>query len=137
MRRESTLGKEKLCSHSLGVGNRVLKSDRPFGGKKEEEGSLLKMLAVANRCSNPSTLSRFPTSGFFTKNSVYAEISWCGDVRYIYMFFLQNGGGSICSYFRRRGGGRGFDRFIGNSKGVRSNPSEPPLLRACKRSLKC
>ena len=33
-----------LCSHSLGVGNRVSKSDRPFGGKKEEEGSLLKLL---------------------------------------------------------------------------------------------
>ena len=33
-------------------GNRVSKSDRPFGGKNEEEGSLLKMLAVANRCSN-------------------------------------------------------------------------------------
>ena len=27
--------------YSLGVGNRVSKSDRPFGGKKEEEGSLL------------------------------------------------------------------------------------------------
>ena len=29
-----------LCSRSLGVGNRVSKSDRPFVGKKEEEGSL-------------------------------------------------------------------------------------------------
>ena len=72
-----------LCSHSLGVGNRLSKSDRPFGGKKEEEGSLLKMLAVANRCSNPSALSHFPTSGFFTKNSVCSKISWCEDVRYI------------------------------------------------------
>ena len=64
-------------------------SDRPFGGRKEEEG----------------TLARSP------------EISWCGDVRYISVF-LQNGGGSICSDFQRRGGGRGFDRFIGKSKGV-------------------
>ena len=82
-------------------------SDRPFGGKKEEEG----------------TLARSPV-----KNSVYAEISWCGDVRYIYVF-LQNGGGSICSDFQRRGGGRGFDRFIGNSKGVRSNPPPTRLVK--------
>ena len=36
------------------------------------------------------------------------------------------GGGSLFSYLRRRGGGRGFDRLIGNSKGVRPNPQNPP-----------
>ena len=86
-----------LCSHSLSVGNRVSKSDQPFGGKKEEEGSLLKMLAVAKRCSNPSALTRFPTSGFFTKNSVCSEISWRGDVSSIYVFPLEWGGGSFAS----------------------------------------
>ena len=105
MRRESALGKEKVCSHSLGIGNRVSKSDRPFGGKKKEEGSLLKMLAVANRCSNPSALSRFPTSGFFTKNSVCAEISWRGDVCYIYVFPLEWGEG--VRYLVIYGGGEG------------------------------
>ena len=40
--------------------------------------------------------------------------------------FPSEWGGSICSDFQRREGGRGFDRFIGNSKGVRSNPSNPP-----------
>ena len=124
-----------LCSHSLGVGNRVSKSDRPFGGKKEEEGSLLKMLVVANRCSNPSALSRFPTLGFFTKNSVCAEISWRGDVRYIYVF-PSEWGGSLFSYLQRRGGGRGFDRLIGNSKGVRPNPQNPPSYAPAKRISK-
>ena len=52
--------------------------DRPFGGKKEEEG----------------TLARSPV-----KNSV----SWCGDVRYIYVF-LQNGGVRYVVIFR---GGEG------------------------------
>ena len=58
-----------LCSHSLGVGNRVSKSDRPFGGKKEEERAL-----------------PFSHVRFFTKNSVCSEISWGEDVRYIYIY---------------------------------------------------
>ena len=41
-------------------------------------------------------------------------------------FPSERGEVSICSDFQRRGGGRGFDRFIGNSKEVRSNPSNPP-----------
>ena len=44
----------------------------------------------------------------------------------IYFSFGMGGGVSICSDFQRREGGRGFDRFLGNSKGVRSNPSNPP-----------
>ena len=41
-------------------------------------------------------------------------------------FFGGFWGGSIFSDFRRTGGGRGFDRLIRNSKGVRSNPQNPP-----------
>ena len=59
------------------------------------------------------------------------EVGMCA----IYMFFLQNGGGSLLSYLRRRGGGRGFDRLIGNSKGVRPNPQKEgyaPATLSCQ-----
>ena len=35
--------------------------------------------------SFPSALCHFPTSGFFTKNSVCSKISWREDVCYIYI----------------------------------------------------
>ena len=49
--------------------------------------------------------------------------------RALYIFPSEWGGGLICSDFQRREGGRGFDRFIGNSKGFDRTPRTPPPTR--------
>ena len=93
-----------LCSHSLGVGNLVSKSNRPFGGRKEEEGSLLKMLAVANRCSNRMKGLFFPL--FILK--------WHALRKRDVIQTLQRGGGRSLQ--------RGFVHYYRISKGVLPNP---------------
>ena len=43
-----------------------------------------------------------------------------------FLFGVASKGGSLFSYLRRRGGGRGFVHYYRISKGVRPNPQNPP-----------